>query len=70
MNNVVYAVVLQSWEYGDDWYYGDNKAQLVYRNKKTAEDACARMNRDEVHHHDWNGGPHKYVVVPMHLHTG
>ncbi len=69
---VGYAVVLQSWEYGDDWYYGANDALTLYLSQQKAQDQCDLLNRDaDVRLNQpqgdyyWNGGPHQYVVVEL-----
>ncbi len=50
---VVYTIVAVAWAYNDEWYYADGeggKVMEVYRSRRKAELACARMNetaRDE-----------------------
>ena len=69
---IVYAIVLKSWEYGDDWYYGDNRVRTVYRTREAAEAERDRLAADTRWQDEWNGGPHEYIVVELlhEPHTG
>ncbi|MEZ6141038.1 MAG: hypothetical protein R3B84_10750 [Zavarzinella sp.] len=61
----VFAVVEQTWEYGDDWYYGDNKSLAVYRTFEAAMREVERRKAEPIDHEDWNGGPREFRVVEL-----
>ena len=64
-SEIVYAVVLKNWEYGDDWYYGSNETQAVYQTHAAAVAERDRLDADTRWREEWNGGPHEYVVVEL-----